>query len=112
VRDGRMGIDKLVDHARQVLGVAPPRTLQEFNRFRSAWVAPLKDAGFTAMQIDNLLGFKTPTDRPGRARAKARVRRAYGRQAASRKRTLHDLPSHPWTSRRLARRQRSRGAPE
>jgi hypothetical protein len=83
VRDGRLDVEDLLEHARQVLRVDPPRTLQEFNSFRSAWVGPLKDTGFTALQVDHLLGYETPIDGPGRSRAKGRVRKAYKRQTGS-----------------------------
>jgi hypothetical protein len=84
VRDGRLDVKELIEHARQVLGVEPPRTLQEFNNFRSTWVGPFRNAGFKVLETNELLGYPLPVDAPERARAKARIRKAYRRHMCSR----------------------------
>jgi hypothetical protein len=66
----------LVNHARTVMEVDPPRTVSEYNAFRTEVAKYLYDLGFEYGEIEGLLGHERSSDPGAQARIRDRVRKA------------------------------------
>jgi hypothetical protein len=66
----------LVKHARTVMEVQPPRTVSEYNAFRTEVAKYLYDLDFEYSEIQDLLGYERSDDPETHARIRDRVRKA------------------------------------